>query len=134
MSISSFPNDLWQRAAGLAHATPDERNRYVDFLRAASIAVVILGHWLAAAPYFDSAGELVPGNMLEIASWTQWLTLERPRRSQLVHAGPDFVLVHGDVDVGPAPERLGTGQLVVVALFAKPALPRHDEQRLAQLR
>lgn len=79
---------LWRQAEGLAHATPDDRNRYVDFLRAASIAVVILGHWLVAAPYRSAQGELVPGNMLEIAPWSQWLTLA-------VQVMPVFFLVGG---------------------------------------
>jgi len=40
----------WARARALADHTPGARNRYVDFLRAASIAVVVIGHWLMAAP------------------------------------------------------------------------------------
>jgi hypothetical protein len=32
----------------LAEQTPASRDRYVDFLRAASISVVVLGHWLSA--------------------------------------------------------------------------------------
>ena len=70
------------------HGTPEERNRYVDFLRAASIAVVILGHWLVAAPYLDPSGALIAGNMLELAPWTQWLTLG-------VQVMPIFFLVGG---------------------------------------
>ncbi|MFK7895995.1 MAG: acyltransferase [Myxococcota bacterium] len=84
----SFLKNLWRRAGGLAEATPSERNRYVDFLRAASILVVILGHWLVAAPYLSEQGELVPGHMLEIAPWTQWLTL-------VVQVMPIFFLVGG---------------------------------------
>ena len=36
-------------AAEVEAATPAYRDRYVDFLRAASLAVVVLGHWLMAA-------------------------------------------------------------------------------------
>jgi hypothetical protein len=36
------------RLGELAAATPASRDRYVDFLRAASIGVVVLGHWLSA--------------------------------------------------------------------------------------
>jgi hypothetical protein len=36
------------RIADLVAATPDSRDRYVDFLRAASIVVVMLGHWTMA--------------------------------------------------------------------------------------
>jgi fucose 4-O-acetylase-like acetyltransferase len=42
------------KAAGLqdlAEATPSSRDRYVDFLRALSIAVVVFGHWLVAIVY-----------------------------------------------------------------------------------
>ncbi|HYO60805.1 MAG TPA: acyltransferase [Actinomycetota bacterium] len=35
----------------LAQATPSTRDRYVDFLRALSIAVVVFGHWLVAIVY-----------------------------------------------------------------------------------
>jgi len=84
----SIARALWNRAAQLAHGTPDDRNRYVDFLRAASILVVICGHWLVAAPALDGAGEIVAGNMLEIAPWTQWLTLA-------LQVMPIFFLVGG---------------------------------------
>jgi hypothetical protein len=64
---------LWSQAAALARRTPESRNRYVDFLRALSIAAVVTGHWLVAAPLFE-AGRLTPGHMLAISPWTQWLT------------------------------------------------------------
>ena len=32
----------------LADATPEARDRYVDFLRAASILAVVFGHWFIA--------------------------------------------------------------------------------------
>jgi peptidoglycan/LPS O-acetylase OafA/YrhL len=56
---------IWKRATEMAAATPDERNRYVDFLRAASILVVITGHWLVATAYYDN-GTLTPGDVLEL--------------------------------------------------------------------
>jgi len=63
----------WLRASELAANTPSSRNRYVDFLRAASICVVIVGHWLIAAPFVED-GTLRFDNMLNQAPWTQWLT------------------------------------------------------------
>lgn len=78
---------LWRRADELASLAPATRNRTVDFLRAASIAVVVIGHWLVAAPSVRG-GELVPGHMLEIAPWTRWLTL-------VVQVMPIFFLVGG---------------------------------------
>ncbi|HLT90635.1 MAG TPA: acyltransferase [Woeseiaceae bacterium] len=63
----------WARARDLALRTPPSRNRYVDFLRAASIVVVVLGHWLMAAPTIDREAFTL-SDMLYIAPWTQWLT------------------------------------------------------------
>ena len=55
----------------LATATPDSRDRYVDLLRAFSIAVVVIGHWLMAIVFFrdgaisgQSALEVIPGMWL----------------------------------------------------------------------
>ena len=64
---------LWNRAASLAAQTPEARNRLVDFLRAASILAVISGHWLLAAPHVID-GALRMGNMLELASFSRWLS------------------------------------------------------------
>ncbi|HEX8004292.1 MAG TPA: acyltransferase [Mycobacteriales bacterium] len=61
------------RAATLAAATPATRDRYVDFLRAFSISVVVLGHWLMAAVTFDSSG-FHAGNALAAMPWLQPLT------------------------------------------------------------
>lgn len=65
---------MWSRARALAERTPETRNRYVDFLRAASITVVVLGHWLVAAPYLGDDSGLRLGDMLSLSPWTQWLT------------------------------------------------------------
>jgi len=64
---------MWARATEMAAQTPAERNRYVDLLRALSIAAVVLGHWIMAAPYFQSG---VPSmdHLLEIQPWSRWLT------------------------------------------------------------
>ena len=43
----------WSHAARMAAQTPAQRNRYVDFLRAASICFVVTGHWLALAVYVE---------------------------------------------------------------------------------
>ena len=57
----------------MAQQTPPERNRYVDFLRAASILVVALGHWLMATAY-QTDGRFELGHLLGIQPPTQWLT------------------------------------------------------------
>jgi hypothetical protein len=64
----------WSHAAELSDQTPPSRNRYVDFLRAMSMLVVTVGHWLAAAPYFDTSGTLTTSHILTVAPWTAWLT------------------------------------------------------------
>jgi hypothetical protein len=64
----------WSRAAELADRTPPSRNRYVDFLRAVSMLVVTVGHWLAAAPYFDATNTLTTSHILTVVPWTAWLT------------------------------------------------------------
>lgn len=63
----------WARALAMARETPPARNRYVDFLRAASILVVVLGHWLMAAPRVTAEGPSL-GHMLDLVPWTRWLT------------------------------------------------------------
>ncbi len=63
----------WSRARDMADRTPETRNRYVDFLRAASITIVVLGHWLIAAPFVQD-GQLELADMLHIAPWSQWLS------------------------------------------------------------
>jgi fucose 4-O-acetylase-like acetyltransferase len=58
----------------IVEATGEDRDRYVDFLRALSIGVVVLGHWLMAAVYQrggsltgENALDAVPG--LWLATW-----------------------------------------------------------------
>jgi len=57
----------------IADSTPPERNRVADLLRAASILVVVFGHWLMAAVTVED-GELVAGHLLLLAGWTHPLT------------------------------------------------------------
>jgi hypothetical protein len=45
----------------------------VDLMRVASILVVVFGHWLMAAVTIE-AGTIVPGHLLDLASWTHPLT------------------------------------------------------------
>ena len=64
---------MWSQAKDMAAQTPTDRNRYVDFLRAISILVVITGHWLIAALYFHD-GSLTLSDLLVIQPNAQWLT------------------------------------------------------------
>jgi hypothetical protein len=64
---------IWSKAASIAAATPPSRNRAVDFLRAAAIVVVVIGHWLMASPWLDSDGSHM-GHMLTWAPITHYVT------------------------------------------------------------
>ncbi|UCH39349.1 MAG: acyltransferase [Gammaproteobacteria bacterium] len=64
---------IWKQASELAAQTPISRNRYVDFLRAASICIVIVGHWLMATVYYVD-GELTTEHVFRVIPATQWLT------------------------------------------------------------
>jgi len=52
------------RAQDLVVATPDTRDRYVDFLRVAALVVVMCGHFLMAGVTRNAHGELVVTNSL----------------------------------------------------------------------
>ncbi|MDH5345693.1 MAG: acyltransferase, partial [Gammaproteobacteria bacterium] len=64
---------IWMQIRDLAARTPEERNRYVDFLRAISILVVITGHWLIATSWYVD-GQLSSGQLLKSHPDSQWLT------------------------------------------------------------
>lgn len=70
--------DRQMTAGALANATPDTRDRFVDFLRVASLLGVILGHFTMAVvflrPHADPA-TIEFTNVLELAPWTRWATL-----------------------------------------------------------
>jgi fucose 4-O-acetylase-like acetyltransferase len=57
----------------LADRTPDSRERYVDFLRALSIGVVVFGHWLAAVITWRD-GDIGGTNALEVVDGMWALT------------------------------------------------------------
>jgi len=64
---------IWSQAKQMAAQTPEERNRYVDFLRSISILVVIIGHWMIATAYVVD-GEMNPGHLLADRPQLHWLT------------------------------------------------------------
>jgi fucose 4-O-acetylase-like acetyltransferase len=77
----------YQQARRLAAQTAADRNRYVDFLRAASIIVVVLGHWLMAAPQMQT-DDFQVDFLLSAAPWTNLLTW-------VLQVMPIFFLVGG---------------------------------------
>jgi hypothetical protein len=75
------------RTREMARQTPESRNRYVDFLRAASIMVVVFGHWLMAGAYFGADG-LEVFNLLTENRQVHYLTW-------ILQVMPIFFLVGG---------------------------------------
>jgi hypothetical protein len=74
-------------ATDLAKATPATRDRYVDFLRIASIAVVVLGHWLMAVVTYRN-GSFEVDNVLGMVRYL-WLA------TWLLQVMPVFFFVGG---------------------------------------
>lgn len=64
---------IWSVASEMAAQTPQERNRYVDFLRSVSILVVIVGHWLIATAWVVD-GEMSVGHLLAERPQLHWMT------------------------------------------------------------
>jgi len=75
-------------SATLAATTPATRDRYVDLLRVASLATVILGHWLMAVPIVAADGSVRVTNLLAVVPALQPLTW-------LFQIMPVFFLVGG---------------------------------------
>jgi fucose 4-O-acetylase-like acetyltransferase len=67
-----MPRSFLAQARKIDEATPDSRSREVDFLRAAAITVVVLGHWTIIA--VSIGGGIEPHGLLEQARWTHPLT------------------------------------------------------------
>jgi len=75
-------------SATLAATTPATRDRYVDLLRVAALATVILGHWLMAVPIAAADGSVRVTNLLAVVPALQPLTW-------LFQIMPVFFLVGG---------------------------------------
>ena len=75
------------RLRDLAEATPPERVRHVDLLRAAAILAVVTGHWLAAVVIHDG-DVLTHMNALEVLGWAHPITW-------LLQVMPLFFIVGG---------------------------------------
>ena len=81
---------IWTHASHQAAQTPPNRNRYVDLLRAASICLVILGHWLVVVIHAEGNNLSIQDIRL-VAPWVRWLTW-------LFQVMPVFFLVGGYVN------------------------------------
>ena len=71
----------------LAAATPAHRDRYVDLLRAVSICMVVIGHWIVGTSTLTDE-RIAPANLLTVAPWTHPFTW-------LFQVMPVFFLVGG---------------------------------------
>lgn len=58
----------------LAENTPPSRERYVDLLRAVSIVLVVIGHWLVSVITHDRNGQLAGHSALGSMTWMYPLT------------------------------------------------------------
>lgn len=81
----------YDTALEMARQTPATRNRYVDLLRAVSILVVVVGHWLMAAPQVVSDGFSF-NQLLTSNTWSHYLTW-------VLQVMPLFFLVGGYANV-----------------------------------
>ncbi|WP_433533218.1 acyltransferase family protein [Micromonospora sp. CA-263727] len=77
-----------RRVRMLASRTPAERERYVDFLRALAISLVVLGHWTVTVVTRDPAGGLTGFSALSDLVWARPVTW-------LFQVIPVFFLVGG---------------------------------------
>ena len=88
--MSETPHMMPASAAALAQATPADRDRYLDLLRALSIAVVVLGHWSIAMIWIEG-GKLHAGSVIDAVPAARWATW-------VVQIMPVFFLVGGVVN------------------------------------
>ncbi len=73
MTDTTTPEPTRLTATEAAEATPADRNRAVDFYRAAAMAVVAVGHWMGMVAVLDG-GDLVAGNLLDFSPEYGWIT------------------------------------------------------------
>ena len=67
MSVMSRPREI-------ARQTPDDRLRSIDFVRVASMLVVVFGHWLMALVWINTLGEAEFGDALAESRVLQYVT------------------------------------------------------------
>ncbi len=72
--MSAASSRRWGSARALAERTPAGRNRYAEFLRAASILVVIVGHRPVITPWLSPDGIFPADHLLTRSQPGRWLT------------------------------------------------------------
>ncbi|MEV0804878.1 acyltransferase [Micromonospora sp. NPDC050200] len=91
-----------RRVRQLAERTPAGRERYVDFLRALAISLVVVGHWLVTVVVHDSSGHLTGFSALSDLAWARPL-------SWIFQVIPVFFLVGGFANAASLNNRLARG-------------------------
>ena len=76
MTITAVPrvDEAFSSASTLAANTPTNRNRAVDFYRAAAMVAVAVGHWLGMVAILGDDGKLIGGNLLDFSPEYWWIT------------------------------------------------------------
>jgi surface polysaccharide O-acyltransferase-like enzyme len=72
----------------IAEATPESRNRIIDFWRVVAILAVVFGHWMAASIWVKPDGEIALLNALQWIPYSAWITW-------IVQVMPIFFFVGG---------------------------------------
>ncbi|KPM53893.1 acyltransferase [Frankia sp. R43] len=130
----------------LAEQTPPSRERYVDLLRAISILLVVLGHWLVSVITHDRNGQLTGHSALESMTWMYpftWLVQVMPlffiaggyanAASLAAHRGRGGGTATWLRDRGSRLLRPTTAFLVVLAVLALFAQPLGADSSLTRL-
>ncbi|WFF04690.1 acyltransferase [Micromonospora sp. WMMD1076] len=92
-----------RRVRVLAERTPAGRERYVDFLRALAIGLVVLGHWTVTVITYDGSGNLTGFSALVDLRWARPVTW-------LFQVIPVFFLVGGFANAASLTSSRSRGQ------------------------
>ncbi|WP_406070669.1 acyltransferase [Micromonospora sp. NBC_01638] len=101
-----------RRVRMLAGRTSAQRERYVDFLRAAAIALVVLGHWTVTVVTYDRSGNLTGFSALTDLVWARPITW-------LFQVIPVFFLVGGFANAASLVSSRMRGQTATQWLLAR---------------
>ncbi|MFG3603807.1 acyltransferase family protein [Micromonospora chersina] len=98
----------------LAERTPARRERYVDFLRALAISLVVVGHWTVTVVVYDNSGQLTGFSALSDVAWARPLTW-------IFMVIPVFFLVGGFANAASLTSSLARGDTVTDWLLDRSA-------------
>ncbi|MCL1599880.1 MAG: acyltransferase, partial [Actinomycetia bacterium] len=99
--------------------TPSDRNRVVDAWRVLALAVVVLGHWLAASIWIQPDGTVTVMNTLEWIPYAGWFTW-------VVQVMPIFFFVGGYANARALDRKQANRRTWIIGRFRRlyaPAVP-----------